>query len=148
MAVTGSTAEAAAEVIAAKTITSATAGKCAAGKPGTSENKHNCKNNHGVAQHFDLFEMLPASASIQGPDRSVARTRASVDVLKSMNGHLQSLVRSCCCLEKLRYFGRTKSDVPITRKPQVADPELGLGRLKKWCAAQGGTTAAVAQQPG
>jgi hypothetical protein len=67
IAVTGSTAEAAAKVIAAKTNTSATVGKCAGGKPGTSENKHNCKNNHGVAQHFDLFEMLPASASIQGP---------------------------------------------------------------------------------
>jgi hypothetical protein len=31
----------------------------------------------------------------------------------------------------LRYFGRTKADVPITRKPQVADSELRLGRLKK-----------------
>jgi hypothetical protein len=54
MAVTGSTAEAAVKVIAAKTVTSAAAnitaaGKCAGGKPGTSEN--NCKNNHGVAQH-------------------------------------------------------------------------------------------------
>jgi hypothetical protein len=42
-------------VIAAKTITSATAsmtataGKCAGGKPGTSENKENCKYNFGVA---------------------------------------------------------------------------------------------------
>src|ERR1700724_4135379 len=25
--------------------------KCAGGKPGTSENKDNCKNNYGVAQH-------------------------------------------------------------------------------------------------
>jgi hypothetical protein len=55
MAVTGSTTEAAAQVIAAKTITSTTAavtvaaGRCAGGKPGTSENKDNCKNNYGVA---------------------------------------------------------------------------------------------------
>ena len=55
IAVTGSTAEAAAKVIAAKTITSATAGECAGGKPGTSEKKHSCKNNHGIAQHFDLL---------------------------------------------------------------------------------------------
>src|SRR6267378_1391433 len=39
MAVTGSTTEAAA------------AGKCAGGKPGTSEKKDNCKNSDGVAQH-------------------------------------------------------------------------------------------------
>ena len=49
--------EAAAKVIAAKTITSVTAtitdaaSKCAAGKPGTSENKDNCKSDYGVAQH-------------------------------------------------------------------------------------------------
>jgi hypothetical protein len=46
-----------AKVIAAKTIIPATAtitaaaGKCAGRKPGTSENKDNCKNNYGVAQH-------------------------------------------------------------------------------------------------
>ena len=62
-AVTGSAAGAA-ELIAAKTITSATvtmtaaAGKCAGGKPGTSENKDNCKNNYGFAQHGRLIEML------------------------------------------------------------------------------------------
>jgi hypothetical protein len=57
IAVTGSTTEAAAEVIATKTITSATAtitaasGECAVGKPRTSENKNNSKNNYGVARH-------------------------------------------------------------------------------------------------
>ena len=54
MAVTGSTTEAAAKVIAAKTVTTTitgAAGKCAGGKPGTSENKDNCKNSDGVAQH-------------------------------------------------------------------------------------------------
>jgi hypothetical protein len=57
IAVTGSTTEAAAEVIVTKTITSATAtktaaaGECAGGKPRTSENKDNSKNNYGVAQH-------------------------------------------------------------------------------------------------
>jgi hypothetical protein len=51
IAVTGSTTEATAKVIAAKAITSAT-GKCAGGKPGTSDNKDNCKNNYGVAQHW------------------------------------------------------------------------------------------------
>jgi hypothetical protein len=52
MAVTGSTNEAAAKVIAAKTITTTiAAGKCAGGKPGTSENKDNCKNRYGVAQN-------------------------------------------------------------------------------------------------
>jgi hypothetical protein len=56
-AVTGNTTEAAAKVIAAKAITSTTAtvaaasGKCAGGKPGTSENNENCKSNHGFAQH-------------------------------------------------------------------------------------------------
>jgi hypothetical protein len=29
----------------------AAAGKCGRGKPGTSENKDNCKNNYGIAQH-------------------------------------------------------------------------------------------------
>jgi hypothetical protein len=57
IAVTGSTTKAAAKVIATKTITSATvtlsaaAGKCGGGTPGTSENKDNCNNNSGVAQH-------------------------------------------------------------------------------------------------
>jgi hypothetical protein len=54
MAVTGSTTEAAAKVIAAKTVTTTitgAAGKCAGGKPGTSEKKDNCKNSDGVAQH-------------------------------------------------------------------------------------------------
>ena len=59
IAVTGSTTEAVAKVIGAKTVTAAAAtvimtaaaGKCAGGKPGTSENKDNCKNNCGVAQH-------------------------------------------------------------------------------------------------
>jgi hypothetical protein len=51
------TTEGAAKVIAAKTITSATAaivaaaGKCAGGKPGTSEHKENSENNYDVAQH-------------------------------------------------------------------------------------------------
>jgi hypothetical protein len=55
--VTRSTTEAAAKVIPAKTITSATAtiiaaaSKCAGGKPGTSEHKENSKNNYDVAQH-------------------------------------------------------------------------------------------------
>ena len=63
-AVTGNTTEGAAKVIAAKAISSATAtiaaasGKCAGGKPGTSENKDNCKNNYGFAQHGRLIEML------------------------------------------------------------------------------------------
>jgi hypothetical protein len=53
MAVFGRTNEAGAKVIAAKTITTITgaAGKCAGGNPGTSENKDNCKNRHGVAKH-------------------------------------------------------------------------------------------------
>src|SRR5216684_3316182 len=58
IALTRSAPKAAAKVIAANTITSATAtitaaaGKCAGGKPGTSENKDNCKNNDGAAQHW------------------------------------------------------------------------------------------------
>jgi hypothetical protein len=31
------------------------AGKCAGGKRGTSENKGNRKDNHGLTQHGDLF---------------------------------------------------------------------------------------------
>jgi hypothetical protein len=31
----------------------------------------------------------------------------------------------------LRHFGRTKYDVPVTRKPQVVDPEFKLALLKK-----------------
>jgi hypothetical protein len=64
MAVTDCTTipEGAGKVIAAKTTSSevagtamtAAAGKCAAGKRGTTENKGNCKNNHGPAQHDDL----------------------------------------------------------------------------------------------
>jgi hypothetical protein len=56
-AFTGSTNEAAAKVIASKAITSATAimtaaaGKCAGGKPEFSENKDDCKNDYGFAQH-------------------------------------------------------------------------------------------------
>jgi hypothetical protein len=53
--VTGSTTEAAPNVIAAKTITTTTvtaaAGKCAGRQPGTSENKNNCENNDGVAHY-------------------------------------------------------------------------------------------------
>jgi hypothetical protein len=41
------------------------ASKCAGGKPGSSENKGNCKNDYRLAQHEDLFEMLRASGSIQ-----------------------------------------------------------------------------------
>jgi hypothetical protein len=58
IAVTRSPSEAAANVIVTRTIASATAtmiaaaGKCAGGKPGTSENKDNCKNNYGIAQHW------------------------------------------------------------------------------------------------
>jgi len=68
-----STTEAVAKVIVAQAITSATAtiiaaaSKCAGGEPGTPENKGNCKNDQGFAQHDDLFEMLPASGSIQYP---------------------------------------------------------------------------------
>jgi hypothetical protein len=51
IAVTGSTTEAAAKVIAAKTIATAAAGRCAGRKSGTSENKDNSKNNYGFAQH-------------------------------------------------------------------------------------------------
>ena len=54
MAVTWSITEAAAKVIAVKTITATiigAAGKCAGGKPGTSEDKDNRKNSYGVAQH-------------------------------------------------------------------------------------------------
>ncbi|WP_172842060.1 hypothetical protein [Bradyrhizobium lablabi] len=55
MAVTGTISDDAAKVIAAKTIATATetaaAGKCARGKSGTSENKDNCENIYGVAQH-------------------------------------------------------------------------------------------------
>jgi hypothetical protein len=56
-AVTGNTTEGAGKVIAAKAISCATAtmaaasGKCAGGKPETSENKDNCKNNYDFAQH-------------------------------------------------------------------------------------------------
>src|SRR6266851_4977366 len=58
IALTRNAPKAAAKVIAANTITSATAtitaaaGKCAGGKLGTSENKDNCKNNDGAAQHW------------------------------------------------------------------------------------------------
>jgi hypothetical protein len=51
---TWSITEAPARVIAVKTITATmagAAGKCAGGKPGTSENKDNRKNSYGVAQH-------------------------------------------------------------------------------------------------
>jgi hypothetical protein len=54
MAVTWSITEAAAKVIALKSITTTktgAAGKRAGGKPGTSENKDNRKNSYGVAQH-------------------------------------------------------------------------------------------------
>ena len=53
LADTGGTTERVAKVIAAKTIASTTvaAGTGAGGKPGTSENKDNCKNNQSVAQH-------------------------------------------------------------------------------------------------
>jgi hypothetical protein len=55
MAVTWSITEGAAKMIAVKTITmttiTGTAGKCAGGKPGTSEDKDNRKNSYGVAQH-------------------------------------------------------------------------------------------------
>jgi hypothetical protein len=53
IAVTGSTTEVVAKVIAAKNITFATAAarECVGGKPGTSENKDNCKDDYGVAQH-------------------------------------------------------------------------------------------------
>jgi len=53
--------EGAGKVIAAETTSceaattmTAAAGKCAGGKRGTTENKGNCKNNHGPAQHDDL----------------------------------------------------------------------------------------------
>jgi hypothetical protein len=55
--VTGNATEAAARVIVSKAITSATAtmtaaaGKCAGGKPEISENKDDCKNDYGFAQH-------------------------------------------------------------------------------------------------
>jgi hypothetical protein len=52
-------------------------------------------------------------------------------VSKSMNVHLQSLSDIAAVFASLRQFGRTKCDVPITRKPQVADPELGLALLMK-----------------
>jgi hypothetical protein len=73
IAVTRSPTEAAANVIVRRTIASATAtmsaasGKCAGGKPGTSESKENCKNNDGIAQHWRPLRDAPASASIQGP---------------------------------------------------------------------------------
>src|SRR5882724_5792693 len=57
IAVAGSTTEAAAQMIAAKPIRSATAvitaaaGKCAGGKPGTSEKKDDGKNNYGATRH-------------------------------------------------------------------------------------------------
>jgi hypothetical protein len=55
VAFTGSNSVAVAKVIAAKNFTfataTATAGKCAGGKPGASENKDNCKNNYGAARH-------------------------------------------------------------------------------------------------
>jgi hypothetical protein len=47
----------------------------------------------------------------------------------------RALVIACPILplfaHHLRQFGRTKCNVPITRKPQVADPELGLAPLVK-----------------
>jgi hypothetical protein len=44
-----------------------TASECAGRKPGSSENKGNCKNDDGLAQHDDLFEMLlhPARSNIR-----------------------------------------------------------------------------------
>jgi hypothetical protein len=53
-AVTWSITEAAAKVIAVKTIATTitgTAGKCAGGTPGTSEDKDNRKNSYDVPQH-------------------------------------------------------------------------------------------------
>jgi hypothetical protein len=86
-AIAGSTAEAAAKVIAAKTITSANAtvpvaaGKCAGRKPGTSETNDNCKTTVALRNIDDLCKMLRAFTSIQGPfgDRLPAR-EPSVDL--------------------------------------------------------------------
>jgi hypothetical protein len=56
-AVSGNITEAAAKVTASKAITSVTAtmtaaaGKRAGGKPETSENKEDCKNDYGFAEH-------------------------------------------------------------------------------------------------
>jgi len=69
--VTGNVAEGSDKVIAAKNVTSAAAaisaaaGKRAAGRPETSENNEYRENSSSVAQHGDLFEIMPASASIQ-----------------------------------------------------------------------------------
>jgi hypothetical protein len=68
--VTGNVAEDSDKVIAAKNVTSAAAAIGAAagkraGRPETSENNENRENSSGVAQHGDLFEITPASASIQ-----------------------------------------------------------------------------------
>jgi hypothetical protein len=69
IAVTRSPVEAVAVVMAAKTVATATMTvplrKCAGGKPGASEHEGDCKGNYGMTRHFNLFEMLPASASIK-----------------------------------------------------------------------------------
>jgi hypothetical protein len=95
----------------------------------------------------DLFEMLPASASIQGPLSIGARTGASGRRLKSMNVHLQSLVRYCCCLITIAVFRPNE-----VRRSDCSQAASGRSRTqacasqKKSCAAQGEAAAAVAQQ--
>jgi hypothetical protein len=56
-AASATTAEAAGHVIDAETtfFEAAGAGKCAGGKPGTSQTERNDKDNHGLTQHDDLF---------------------------------------------------------------------------------------------
>jgi hypothetical protein len=86
IAVTGSTTEAAAKVIAAETNSSATgaitavAGKCAGGMTGASEHNENCKNNCGVAQHWRPLRNPCIRLDSRDCCRWVARAELAVDV--------------------------------------------------------------------
>jgi hypothetical protein len=78
----------------------------------------------------DLFELLPASASIRGP-LSIGCPKGSFR--PTFKIYERALVIACpILLPFAHYCGisvQTNRDVPITCKPQVADPELRLATI-------------------
>jgi hypothetical protein len=121
-----------ANVTAAKSIPSATviaaASKGAGGEPGSSENKGNCKNGDGLAQHDDPRWDAPASGSIQYP-LSIGCPRAS---LRSTFGiYERALVTACPILLLFarhcgigRTKGRRSSLALFARRKSVATRKL------------------------
>jgi hypothetical protein len=95
--------------------------------------------------------MLPATASIQGSLSTGCRTGACGQCLGSMNVHLSSLVRYCCCLRVIAAFHahrhQHRSDHEVDdqkrQEQQAAGPipnsglRFSLRFSKKWRAAQG-----------